>query len=141
MRLIYSAIQTPDGTILESRHTHDYRTHVDTVTGEEYMIDGGLSYQRTNVNKVPAKDLSIYMEDGHEKVREVIAWGTYGKEGKGPFRLVLLKDMETDHIQACLDNVPTMHPYYKESFTNELEYRKQPLFTGSKVTHRVLSFD
>jgi hypothetical protein len=44
--LIRNAIRTPDGTILESRSVHDYRTHMDTVTNRQYMIDGGLHYSR-----------------------------------------------------------------------------------------------
>ena len=57
---VYSAIQTPDGTILESFNRHDYVTHEDTVSGEHYMLDGGLEYTRGSVNKVQAKDLSVY---------------------------------------------------------------------------------
>lgn len=89
------------------------------------MLDGGLSYQRMNVNKVPAKDLSVYMEDGHEKVREAIKWGTYGKGGKGPLRHIALKDMETDHIEACLRTQHHMNPNFREAFQTELEYRSE----------------
>ena len=121
--LVYSAIQTPDGTILESRHRHDYRTYVDTESGEEYMIDGGLDYMRGNVNKVPAKDLSVQLSDGHEKVREVVTWGTRGKNGDQPLRYIALKDMETDHIKACLETQHHMYPGYKIAFKNELDYR------------------
>lgn len=127
MKLVYHAIQTPDGTILESRHVHDYKTHLDAITGEVYMIDGGLEYQRGSVNEVPATDLSVYLEDGHEKVREATKWGTYGKDGKGPFRLVALKDMESDHIGACLRTQPHMNPAYREAFETELKYRDQGL--------------
>lgn len=119
---VYSAIQTPDGTILESLHRHDFRTHIDTITGETYMIDGGLDYRRGIVNKIEAKDLSVYLSDGHEKVREAITWGTRGKNGDQPLRRVKLKDMDTEHIQACLDTQP-LHPAYKIAFQNELEYR------------------
>ena len=38
-RLIYNAIRTPDGTVLESRHKHDYQEYQDA-NGLEYMVDG-----------------------------------------------------------------------------------------------------
>ena len=33
VRLIRNALQTPDGTVLESYHRHDYKTHLDGITG------------------------------------------------------------------------------------------------------------
>ena len=122
MRLVRNAIQTPDGTILESKHVHDYRTHIDAITREQYMVDGGLDYQRTNVNKVPAIDLCVYMEDGHDMVREFLTWGTRGKNGDEPLRFIRLMDMEDGHIQVCLDT-QNLSKVYRESFENELKYR------------------
>lgn len=66
--LIYNAVRTPDGTILESRHVHDYATHLDA-NGDEYMVDGGFDYLRRSVNKVPAEDLSLYSDEKHEVIR------------------------------------------------------------------------
>ena len=40
-------MRTPDGTILESKHRHDYVTHLDA-NGKEYMLDGGLAYVRSS---------------------------------------------------------------------------------------------
>lgn len=121
-RLIYNAIRTPDGTVLESFGTHDYKTHIDK-NGFEYMVDGGIEYTRRNINDEPFEELSVCLEDGHAKVREVCTWGTYGKDGKGPFRRVKLCDMTTEHIQACLDTQRYMHPNYKQAFKDELEHR------------------
>jgi len=63
IKLTRNAIQTPDGTILESYHRHDFRMYTDTITGETYMVDGGLEYRRGSVNDVPAKDLCEYEEE------------------------------------------------------------------------------
>lgn len=38
--IVYSAIKTPDGTILESKHVHDYQSYLDA-NGETYLLDGG----------------------------------------------------------------------------------------------------
>jgi hypothetical protein len=121
--LVYNAIRTPDGTILESKHRHDYVVYQDK-NGKEYMVDGGLEYTRRNVHAdAPYEELSVYTTDGHDKVREAIKWGTYGRDGNQPLTYMLLKDMNTEHIRACLENVPSMHPTYKESFKEELKLR------------------
>ena len=121
--LVYNAIRTPDGTVLESKHRHDYVVYVDK-NGKEYMVDGGLEYTRRNVHAdTPYEELSVYTTDGHDSVREVVKWGTYGINGDQPLTHILLKDMNTEHIEACLENVPSMHPAYKESFKEELKLR------------------
>lgn len=119
--LVYNAIRTPDGTVLESRHCHDYVTHVDK-NGKEYILDGGLDYVRRSINGDEVL-LQVYMEDGHEKVREFLKWGTRGIKGDEPLRYIPLKDMTTDHIQACLDTQSSMRPCVRESMETELKYR------------------
>ena len=122
-RLIYNAIQTPDGTILESRSRHDYKTYVDA-NGKEYMIDGGLDYMRRSANG-DEKDISIWNFHPHVTIREYVVWGTYGINGDQPLRYVKLSEMETDHIQACLDNVATMYPQTRNAMENEIKYRNK----------------
>lgn len=123
-KLIRNAIRTPDGTILESRHRHDYKEYTDK-NGVTYMVDGGLDYIRRFINAGhPAQDLTVYLEDGHTRVREALTWGTYGPNGDQPLRYVRLMDMTTDHIQACLDNVPTMYPQFRTAMEDELSYRR-----------------
>lgn len=121
--LIYSAIRTPDGTILQSRNRHDFISYTDK-NGETYMIDGGLDYRRQSINKEPATDISVCLEDGHEKVREVLTWGTYGKSGEEPLRYILLKYMESDHIRAVLD-LPYINVAYRTALKNELNWRNE----------------
>jgi hypothetical protein len=67
-RIIYNAIQTPDGTILESNHRHDYMAYVDTIDGKEYMVDGGLDYLRRNSGNYI--ELSLYHDSDFTLVRE-----------------------------------------------------------------------
>ena len=99
-RLIQNAIRTPDGTIIQSRHRHDYVTHIDA-NGKEYMVDGGLDYDRRTVQGDEVT-LYLYDDEPHEVQRKVITWGTRGKDGKQPLVFKTVADMETDHIEAVL---------------------------------------
>lgn len=130
--IIRNAIQTPDGTILESHSRHDYKEYVDTVNGKTYMVDGGLEYVRRNAVG-EAVELIVTLDDPHEVVREAMTWGTYGKNGDEPFRYIKLKDMTLGHICACLEEVTTMYPQYRIAMKNELEYRHREFQKGFGV--------
>lgn len=121
-KILVNMIRTPDGTIIQSRHRHDYVTYTDK-NGMEYMVDGGLDYlRRTIYDEHPYVELSLTEEDPIEVIREYFDWGTYGKDGKQPLRRILLKDMEDEHIQAILDTQRLM-PQVKEMFIREQTYR------------------
>lgn len=123
--IVRNAIQTPDGTILESNHRHDYKTYVDKITGETYMVDGGLAYLRSNANKVPAKDLYVYHDDDHLKIRDSFKWGTYGKDGKDKLKRVLLRDMTANHIKAILKTQIQIPNWMVHIFNDELDWRRE----------------
>ena len=107
-RKVYaSRIRTPDGTILQSFHRHDYKEYKDTVSGETYIIDGGTDYFRGSINKVKAEDLTVYVDDPFEVKREVPVWGTYGKNGDKELRWVSVSEMEDAHIEALVN--PNMY--------------------------------
>jgi hypothetical protein len=124
-QLIYNAIRTPDGTVLHSRHRHDYVEHLDAVSGELYINDGGKDYQRRSVNTVPATELSLTMDAPHEVKRQVVTWKSYGKDGEFPEgKIMALADMTSDHIRAILDTQYHIHGTYLEQlFADELEWR------------------
>jgi len=118
--LIRNAMQTPDGTIIRSWHRHDYVTHLDA-NGKHYMLDGGIDYIRSSANGDEVF-LDLYDDEPHPVQREILAWGTYGKDGKKPFKRVAVKDMETGHIEAVLRECsPSL--VYKNCMEQELKER------------------
>jgi hypothetical protein len=120
----FNAIKTPDGTVLWSQHGHDYKTHKDTVSGEEYMTDGIGYMTRRSVNVVPYEDLSIFSNDPFEKVRTAKFWGSYGKDGKSERRMMAAEEMEGSHITAILDTQKQIvGTEIEKVFLMELEYR------------------
>jgi hypothetical protein len=121
--IVYNAIRTPDGTVLESHHTHDYRIHVDKTNGKEYMIDGGKSYIRSSANG-DEMYLTVYDDAPHKEIREVFTWGTYGKNGDEPLQWKKLKDMTTAHILAVLETQTQLPDYTKRLFEEEINFRE-----------------
>ena len=125
-QLIYSAWKTPDGTILHSRHRHDYCEHFDAVSKEWYILDGGSDYQRCSINTVPPEDLTLYADDPHEKIREVFVWKSYGKNFSQPEGVyTLLKDLTDEHIIAICETQTHLPEYILEMFENEQLFRKE----------------
>ena len=118
--LIYNAIQTPDGTILQSKHRHDYRSHNDA-NGKTYVIDGGLDYIRSTIH-ADQVSLALYDDEPHEVQAQHLTWGTFGIRGDQPRREIPIAEMETSHIEAILkDYYPKV--VLKNCMTKELEIR------------------
>ena len=129
-RLLRNAIQTPDGTILESRHRHDYKEYEDA-NGWVYVVDGGLDYIRRTINKnEPATDLSLTEDVLHSIVREFVTWGTYGKAGDQPLSYIAIADMETEHLEAVLDTQKNMYPQVRDLMQAELEQRNEYIYSS-----------
>jgi hypothetical protein len=70
------------------------------------------------------EDLDFMLNLGFEP-REVMLWGTYGKNLDQPLKYIFLKEMSNSHIQAVLDNVKSISERYRKEFENELKYRKE----------------
>ena len=121
--ILSSKMKTPDGTILESAFRHDYVTHTDA-NGKEYMLDGGCDYVRCSANG-DEEMLTVTSDDSHEVLREVVKWGTYGKQGDETLVHVKIADMSTQHLQACLDTQKTMRPALYKVMQDEVEYRNE----------------
>jgi len=122
--ILRNRMRTPDGTMLHSVHRHDYREHQDA-NGKVYMLDGGLDYVRCSAHG-DEEMFTLMSDDSHEVIREVVTWGTYGKNGDEPFKRVKLANMTDDHIAACIETqMATMLPALYEVMQNELEYRNE----------------
>ena len=126
--VLKNSIQTPDGTILESKHRHDFRTYKDK-NGEIYMVDGGKDYLRRFDNIEPYIELSIEDDGTHESRRKYLNWGrNYDKNmvALPQTEWVPIMDMTSDHIQAILDGGWVKNnPFYEELFKEELKFRVQ----------------
>jgi hypothetical protein len=120
--LIRNAIQTPDGTILESTYRHDYKSYTDA-NGKEYMVDGGLDYVRRSANGDEI-DLRLYDDEPHTAQRHIVKWGTYGINGDQPLKFVSVANMDTAHLEAVLKNVSFIASVIKECMIKELEQRE-----------------
>jgi len=121
--ILSSKMKTPDGTILESINRHDYVTHIDA-NGKEYMLDGGCDYVRCSANG-DEEMLTVTSDDSHEVIREVVKWGTYGKDGDETLVHLKISDMSTQHLQACLDTQKTMRPALRKVMQDEVKYRDE----------------
>lgn len=122
--LVRFAYKTPDGTLLESRHVHDYRSHEDA-NGKIYMIDGGIFgyYTRSSVNLDECENLCVYYSDGHEIVRDVKFWGTQGKSGKEETRVISVAEMDFGHLLALVEgNFGSERA--RRIFKDEIDYRR-----------------
>lgn len=137
-KLLASIIQTPDGTIMHSKYLYDCINHKDK-NGETYMLDGGTSHVRTSINKIKAKDLSVYDTDKIEKIRESFVWGSRGKSGLEYMVYNKLKDMSNIHIHAVLDTQLIISDGLKFVFQRELEFRKKNMFVlyENNILHKI----
>lgn len=124
-KLIYSAIKTPDGTIIESLNRHDYVTHTDK-NGKTYMIDGGLDYIRSSANG-DEEYISHYDDEPIEIVRKFAFRIGYGKPGNpdyGTFRKTFYKDMNDDYLNASIEYAKTNGQRW-DLLEKEKEFRKK----------------
>jgi hypothetical protein len=127
-QIIANAIMCPDGTYLRSYHRHDYKEHLDKVSGETYIVDGGNDYLRRSVNTTPATAMDVYLSDPFETIRRNFAWKSYGKNGEYiPHGIyIFLCAMDTDHIHAILETQQHIKGTYVEDLMKqELAYRKE----------------
>ena len=121
--IVLNRIKTPDGTVLISKHRHDYVSHLDA-NGECYMVDGGTDYLRRNVNIEPFEEQSVYSDAPHTDIRQGFYWGTRGKDGDQPVEFKPLEQLDTSHIEAIILTQTHLAKWRLDIFEAELLFRK-----------------
>ena len=125
-QILVNQIRTPDGTIIKSRHRHDYVTHRDK-NGLEYMVDGGDDYLRRAIHpNHPYEEISIYEDTPYEEIRKHLERGGRGKDGRQPLEYVAMKDINDEWLQAIIDYEKEYRPDnpYIKMYELEVAYRK-----------------
>lgn len=125
-RLVRNSIRTPDGTVLISRHRHNFVSHLDK-NGEEYELDGGLEYIRGSINTIAAEDLFVYDDEPFEVLRNVLERGGRGKLGDQPLKYVVLSNIDDEWLQAIIDYEEQHRPNnpYLKYYKLEQEWREK----------------
>lgn len=135
----------PDGTLLVSRHQHDFQMHIQQ-DGREYFVDGGLLYQRIGYSDNEYTNLCVYSEDPHEKIREYFEWIRHFDKDMNKLpqpETIKLKDIQDNHLmklvewtkddvaatQLSSDELNRSNRQYPKEihkvFVDEVEYRNQ----------------
>jgi len=120
--IVSNRIKTPDGTILISRHVHDYVDYTDKVTGKYYSVDGGHEYLKRGFEG-HYEELSVFDNDNFDLIRNTMEWGTYGIDGKQPLQYRTLKCMTNNHIKMVLKTQTHISKWAKKILEKEIKYR------------------
>lgn len=124
--IFYNAIQCPDGTIIESKHRHDFVSHLQE-DGREYFVDGGKVYLRRGYTDLEYTELAVTSTSPHKLIREHFVWGSsLDKDGNEIEPIVRkLKELDDDHIVALIEwTSDRYHPLTAKAIRDEWEYRK-----------------
>ena len=123
--ILVNSIRTPDGTVLTSKHRHDYVTHTDK-NGEMYMVDGGSDYLRRSVNEEEAEDLTVTSDSPIEDIRrDWFRWNERRNE------YVKIQDIDDDWLDNIIEWYQDKEEYSEGGttsiilsiFKREREYR------------------
>lgn len=124
-RVLYNAIKTPDGTILESHSTHDFVQYTDK-NGNYYAVDGGKSYLKRMYDVSDYKELGVVDNGRHATRRKYLKWGSNYDKNMNRLPETIwkpIKDLSATHIKNIIKKLYCTDPFYLEVFKKELKYR------------------
>jgi hypothetical protein len=99
--VVYSALLTPDGTLLESSYKYDYKTHKDK-NGKTYRIDGGISYLRCTDNG-DENLIILFDTDPHHIIRRFSGRWSLTEKYIGDKIYIRLFQMTDSHLDSCIN--------------------------------------
>lgn len=127
-QIIANRIKCPDGTILHSKHRHDYVSHIQE-DGRTYATDGGNDYVRRSAPDREFENLTITTDSSIEDIHEFFVWGrNMDADGNRlpETEYVLLKDITDGHLEALVECTKNGYPpYINEIMIREKEYRDE----------------
>lgn len=113
-------------TEIISHHRHDFKSCNCIEEQKQVFVDGGKDYERTICGDLADfENRTVYDDGSHEIRRNNMYWGVnFNKNGKRypQTRWTLVKDLDTQHIEAILDLV-NIDDFYREVFNDELNHR------------------
>lgn len=137
--IIYRHLQTPDGTILISRHRHDFLSYKDK-NDKVYLLDGGVSsgYYRSSVNG-DEKFFEVTSDDKFEVIREYFErWNRHSHE------YVKLKNISDTWLQNIIDwfiDNNYQNHYTFRLFVEEKLYRAENEISVSDQLELYIEYD
>lgn len=122
-KLLLNRWMTKDGTVLFSRHRHDFVQHFDIVDQAIVYVDGGLDYARTGGDLL---NMCCYdNEQDHEEVRNNYMWTSFGANGDEPAKRQAIMHLTSQHIEAILATQVHLPEQVKNMFKRELNFRSK----------------
>lgn len=112
------------GQIIKSTHRHD-QVMVKLPSGKDFFIDGGLDYIRyVPLCNDEVEYLFLDETSSDEEVLDKLLWGTRGVDGDQPLEYKFIKDLDSSHLQAILDNVPSVGEIHKKVIMYHLSIKR-----------------
>lgn len=114
-KLIYSALKTPDGTVIISLFEGDIMSYVDN-NGEIYTI----GWNTSSANEIEAEIIQIHTNDPINKIRECL-YSLYVDPDDNLMSTVL-KNIEDHDLEIIFNN--EKNDDFKNIYKQEIEFRK-----------------
>lgn len=106
-------------TYIRSSHRHDFVSYR-FKDGSTIFTDGGNSYTRRGGIGIKPKnkdteveDFSLTSESFIDEIRAKLLWATNGPKGDKPTKVLPIKDLALDHLQAILHNMLNINPIHQ----------------------------